>query len=162
MSAGRLLRYAFQLGHSRWVWSALAVLVLCALAQNASAQTVCHRWTDTPIGLDVEGTPTQGCAATAVAFGNAFPDRAPASVTSCTFDGSSLVVGLTVSNPTEAGQWIVTGIGACTSEPPASEPETPGSTVPLSWSNTAHLMQALLIAACIFIFVHGISAGNRL
>jgi hypothetical protein len=160
VSPGRVLRYAFQLAYSRALWSLIAFALLLCVSQLAQAQTVCYRFTDPGIGLDVEGTPTQACAATAAAFGATFPDRAPATVSSCTYD-TSLTVGLTISNPTEAGQWIVTGVSACSGEPPGSEPE-PGTSVPLSWANTAHLLQALLIAACLFIFVNGINAGNRL
>lgn len=32
----------------------------------------------------------------------------------------------------------------------------------MDWNNTNHLLQALLVAACVFAFVRGYDSGNRL
>jgi hypothetical protein len=160
MRAARLLRYAFMAAYSRTVWLLLVVVLACVWSVSAHAQSVCHRWTDAGLGLDVEGTPEQGCAAVATRFAAVFPERAPLSVSSCSFS-TSLTVGLSLSNPVEAGNWVVSGVGACTADPP-DPPASAASAVPLNWSNETHLLQALLIVACVFIFAHGINAGNKL
>lgn len=32
----------------------------------------------------------------------------------------------------------------------------------MDWSNVAHLLQALLVAVCVLMFVVGFNAGNKL
>lgn len=106
----------------RWhLWNALlAVLIggaILAMCGNAQAQTVCRRWTD-GYGLDLEGTPAEGCAGSLAAFLSYAPGRAPASVTACVYSGGSLTATVTFSNPTESGvPLVITDAGPCASDP---------------------------------------------
>lgn len=148
----------------RWhLWNAVLAVAIGSAAVVAcdpvQAQTVCRHWTD-GFGLDMEGTPAQGCAGAAARFATVFPDRAPVTVTNCVYS-TDLVVTVTLSNPVDSGTLTVTDSGACTAEPPdpgASDP----TGEPVDWTNETHLLQLLLTCCCVFIFTHGYGAGNRL
>lgn len=152
VSAARLLRRVLFVVARPAVGVAF-VLCLAFAVGSAFAQSVeCRHWvTYGSPALDVHGTQAQACAAWATLNAT--------TVTSC--GPVEPVNGLRVEYA--GGATYITDAGpgtGCTPDP--EDPEDPPATVPLDWSNTAHLMQALLVCFCVALFAHGFSAGNRL